>query len=151
MTPSYQTKHFALFPFRHKNKTDMVMHVFHQARSTGDLPQTVALLKHYLPSVLEAKCFNQDDLPFCEEVKKTEVGHLFEHILLEYLCVEKVKSGVKKISYSGETTWKKKNISKFFITISAGDKDYDVWDEAMSKTIYLMNEILARPSPKSLN
>ena len=72
---------------------------------TAGIPQTAAILQEHLPRIFQAECFNSRNLPFAKELKKTELGHLYEHILLEYLCMDKVKKGFPEATYSGVTTW----------------------------------------------
>ena len=95
--------------------------------------------------MLLTQCFNDDGLPFRMEVKHTEIGHLFEHILLEYLCQGKIAKGAQRASYSGNTKWNwiKEPRGTFHIRLSCGMKDADILPAAMDKTISLMKVILA--------
>jgi hypothetical protein len=59
--------------------------------STSTIPATSLQLALHLPSIFGCNCFNDGNKSFGEECKNTELGHLFEHIMLEYLCIEKMK------------------------------------------------------------
>lgn len=111
---------------------------------TSELPATCSLLQKHLPSIFECKCFNQDGLPFREEVKDTEVAHLFEHILLEYLCKYSLYGGHDDISFRGETSWNWMQESRgiFHIDINAGFKDIFSFQAACVESISLFNKIL---------
>lgn len=115
------------------------------ALTTGKLPKTTKILKKRLPSVLKSKCFNEAKLPFYQEVKNTEIGHLFEHILLEYLCLEKLKKGKKYASYSGVTKWDwiKETKGTFNINVQCPDTDSDIFPTALAKTAALTSTILS--------
>jgi hypothetical protein len=112
---------------------------------TTYLPNTYKTLKTLLPSVLKTECFNDSGLPFDTEVKNTEIGHLFEHILLEYLCQLKIKGGHKRASFRGVTNWNWKRDARgtFHISIDISPKDVIYLDIAMEKSIVLLNKILA--------
>jgi hypothetical protein len=51
---------------------------------TKYLPKTHRILKTMVPQVLKTQCFNDSNLPFNVEVRDTEIGHMFEHIILEF-------------------------------------------------------------------
>lgn len=112
--------------------------------TTDFLPHTTSLLEKTLPSVLLTECFNEENLPFSSEVKKTEIAHLFEHILLEYLCLEKISDGTSDACFSGRTHWNwiKYPKGSFFITISMEKTDLVFLPTALQKTIILMEQIL---------
>src|SRR3989344_4488342 len=79
---------------RHRRVQTMItMELSIPSVTTKDFPQTFAILQKRLPSVLQSQCFNEENIPFLLEVKTTEIGHLFEHILLEYLCELKLRQG----------------------------------------------------------
>lgn len=114
------------------------------------MPQIPVLLKEKLASILQSKCFNPKKLSFEEEVKDTELGHLFEHILLEYLCDEKIKSGSKAAEYRGRThwDWEKSPRGEFFIDVNASKNDLDIMKKALDKTHALMTELLNSQTAK---
>jgi len=120
--------------------------------NTKDITDTASILQMYLPSVLYSTCFNDDKLPFAVEVQATEIGHLFEHILLEYLCYFKLLTGEKSAEYSGVTkwNWEKDPWGVFNITINAGLDEFEIFAQAMQQTILLTQYILNEYNPNSL-
>jgi len=112
--------------------------------STQKLPATKNVLKIMLPGVLKTECFNSQNIPFSEEVKNTETGHLFEHILLEYLCEEKEKSGKNNFFFEGQTTWdwNKHKIGTYHIVIKSNNDEELVFNKALVKAASLMEFIL---------
>jgi hypothetical protein len=73
--------------------------------NTREFPRTLSILKEMIPGVLQTQCFNEHNDPFILEVTKTEIGHLFEHVLLYLLLQEQMKKGLDKIVYEGKTSW----------------------------------------------
>lgn len=112
---------------------------------TSHLPYTYDILKSNLPTVLNTECFNDSNLPFSEEVKNTEIGHLFEHIILEYLCQLKIREGHRKALFRGVTNWnwKKDTRGTFHIFINLKPADVIYLDLALEKSIGLLNKILS--------
>jgi hypothetical protein len=111
--------------------------------NTIHFPQTVKILQKALPGVLTSLCFNESSLPFHKEAKKTEIGHLFEHILLEYLCIEKSLIGIDS-EYNGLTSWnwREDPYGTFHIVVDAGFQDKERLNSAVAKTIELFNFII---------
>lgn len=135
---------FSLAVMQKNTSTRIIMQVHSNEVNTSHIPFIVELLKMNLPNVLLTKCFNDDNLPFREEVRNTEIGHLFEHILLEYLCQLKIAKGANKASYAGRTRWNwiKDPRGKFHIQLNCGIKDADILPIAIEKTNNLMKLIL---------
>ena len=127
-----------------KQYTELTMTLTIPTVNTRHIPSTFGILNKSLPSIFQSMCFNDEKLPFSTEVKATEVGHLFEHILLEYLCEEKSALGYKDVEYSGETKWNWREDPRgtFHITISSTENDLDIFQPALTKTILLVNKIL---------
>ena len=123
--------------------------------STRNLPSTLSLVTEYIPSILHCDCFNEDNRPFEEEVAQTELGHLFEHILLEYLCIAKLEKGYDSAEFSGNTSWnwKKEPRGSFHITISKEQRDSLYFNQAFAQSVGLLNKILATASipPRMIN
>ena len=119
---------------------------------TTNLPGTYEILRNNLPTVLNTECFNDSGLPFDEEVKNTEIGHLFEHIILEYLCQLKINEGHAKAIFKGVTNWnwKKDTRGTFHIFIDIDPSDVMFLDIALEKSVKLLNKILEE-SDMSLN
>lgn len=104
---------------------------------------TVPVLKKYLPSIFTCDCFNIKNKTFSEEVRETEIGHLFEHILLEYLCLLESAEYRKTVSYIGYTkwNWEKDIIGLFHIYINSpiNNKFFSI---ALNKSLFVINEII---------
>lgn len=126
------------------SETKIIMTLTQGTLNTRELPYTVACLKKMLPSVLRSTCYNEENYPFSKEVQHTEIGHLFEHVLIEYICLLKVEHGYDDVEVSGLTKWNWILHPKgtFHITVSAGVEDMRYFAEAMQKTIELTNMIL---------
>ncbi len=112
---------------------------------TSAFPQTVGILEQLEPRILKTKCFNYRKVPFAEEVKKTESAHLFEHILLEYLCQEQIKTGTPCARFSGTTrwNWRKETKGTFQVTITGTAMTETLLAQALSQTVTLFDTILA--------
>lgn len=73
--------------------------------NTSLIPQTSRILNKQLPDISRHKCYNQKKLPFLKEAENTEIGHLFEHILIEYLYQHLNRTKQSDIFLKGETSW----------------------------------------------
>lgn len=142
------TDFFTLDLKQNKSNLRITMKLFGKEVNTRSLPNTFAILKKELPSVLHTQCFNDDGLPFATEVKKTEIGHLFEHILLEYLCLLKLSSGSRFATFKGNThwNWERDPWGTFHIDINASARDAHLMPQALDATIKLVNKIISPPS-----
>ena len=120
------------------------MDLLHSQLNTEEIPAITQLLEANLPTVLRTTCYNDLGLPFNEEVKHTEMGHLFEHILLEYLCQHKLQKGATSATFSGRTRWNwvREPMGRFHIHLTCGKKDADILPLALEKTVSLMKLIL---------
>lgn len=112
--------------------------------NTREYPATFSILQKLLPSILKSRCFNEDNIPFFEEVRGTEIGHLFEHILLEYLCELKLLKGYSNVVFSGTTNWNwyREPRGIFHITIDCTDADWDIFPIALRKSVALLTLIM---------
>lgn len=135
---------FSLAVTQKPTSTKIFMQLFNDQVNTSHIPTIVEKLNKHLPNVLLTECFNEDGLPFHVEVKNTEIGHLFEHVLLEYLCQLKINKGFAEASFSGRTRWNwmKDPQGTFHIRLDCGIKDADILPLAIEKTINLMKKIL---------
>jgi len=135
---------FSLAITQKKTSTKIIMQLLNNQVSTSEIPFIVELLKERLPNVLLTQCFNDQDLPFSIEVRNTELGHLFEHILLEYLCQLKIAKGYQCAVFSGRTKWNwiRDPKGKFHIHLNCGEKDADILPLAVEKTVALMRYVL---------
>ena len=140
---------FSLSITQRKKSTRIVMQLMSQEVNTETIPMIVDLLEEYLPAVLETTCYNENNLPFHLEVRNTEFGHLFEHILLEYLCQLKIAKGAPQATYVGRTKWNwyRDPKGRFHINLSCGQRDSDILPQALDKTVALMQTILAYNQP----
>ena len=132
--------------------TSIMMILFSpQFVTTKNFPRTFALLNNLFPSVLRTRCFNEQHLPFDKEVKETEIAHLFEHIMLEYLCIFKLKSGYKDVRFHGVTDWDwhTEPIGTFHIKINSGYKNSIIFSQALQQSVQLMKVILSSNYLKS--
>ena len=129
-----------------KKKTRIYMQLHIPHVTTRHFPMTKPLLELYVPSIFRSICYNDDKLPFHKEVARTELGHLFEHILLEYLCIIKLESGLDTATYEGVTDWNWIRDPKgtFRITIHMIEDEVILFTEALTRTITLMNIILTK-------
>lgn len=120
------------------------MRLFTPKVTTSRMPQVYEILNNILPNIFTSNCYNDDSLPFAREVLRTEIGHLFEHMVLEYLCHYKLEGGVRHAMYSGITRWNwtKEARGIFHITLSATAKDIGVLGKALDKSIALLHSIL---------
>lgn len=135
---------FSLFIEQNTTSAKIKMLLLKEPINTADIPSTIDILQNFLPNVLTTECFNDQNLPFHHEVKKTEIGHLFEHILLEYMCQLKISKGYKSAVYAGRTKWNWESEPRgvFHIHINCTLKDADIFPIALEKSITLIKIIL---------
>ncbi|MFO0703594.1 MAG: hypothetical protein U0525_02615 [Patescibacteria group bacterium] len=128
-----------------KNKLNFYMKVNGDVINTCYIPTTYEILKDRLPNVLKTACFNDMNLPFSEEVKRTEIGHLFEHILLEYLCAHHDHKKSKCVEFSGKTAWNWKKDPKgtFHINVQGEDIDIEAVKKAFNMSVLLTEYIMS--------
>lgn len=141
---SYSHNLFTLNISHLSRQTRLTMILKTHIVNTRDIPETYGILKVFLPTVLKSQCFNELGFSFRREVRSTEIGHLFEHILLEYLCIQKIARGGQNACYSGVTewNWKKDQWGTFHIQVNAGLSDLTFFDEALTKSIQLLGMVL---------
>ena len=129
------------------------MKLFIPVVNTRDLPHTDQFLKENFPSVLTTECFNDDNLPFNIEVKATELGHLFEHILLDQLCLIKLSSGdYHQAMFTGRTDWDwgRDQRGIFHITISVSESENYLLARAIKKTVALTESLINASSQNEI-
>lgn len=144
-TKKYHTKNLFLLSVNPGiRKTKIEMKFMMDLLNTAELPNTFDELKDSLPSIFQSECFNEGKLPFRDEVRNTEIGHLFEHILLEYLTKFKKLYDNEKKSFSGVTSWDwvKNKRGTFNIKINTGSSDSHIFEEAVEKSIVLLRKII---------
>lgn len=140
----YTSDLFSLSVLSSKEKVIMTMNSYTTYINTLMLPHTHTFLKERFPSVLRTRCFNDQELPFIQEVQRTEIGHLFEHILLEYLCKFKLRAGHRKAIFSGTTSWNwiKEKEGVFHIEVDAREEDLAYFHAAFSEAIKLTEDLI---------
>ncbi len=140
---------FSLAITQKRTSTKITMDVLYNQLNTAEIPYVIELLEENLPSVLLTKCYNDMGLPFDVEVRNTELGHLFEHILLEYLCQHKIAKGARAATYAGRTrwNWNRDPLGRFHIHLTCGKKDSDILPPALEKSVSLMKLLLGYNKP----
>lgn len=140
----YLSDRFSLHVGIDEYTTHIDMNLFIPSVNTCDFPYTINFLRKNFPSVLRTQCFNYKNFSFDKEVVATELGHLFEHILLDQLCFQKMNLGFSRISYSGRTSWnwEKDKRGVFHIFINIKKKDQIFLNKALNDTINLFERLL---------
>lgn len=84
---------------------------------SSHLPGLASHLLAMLPSLREHFCINRRGLTFEEELKETEMGHVFEHVVLAVLAL-------RGVATRGQTTWnwQRDPIGMFQVTVGTGKK-----------------------------
>ncbi len=141
---SYNSALFNLKIRQNRNTTAIDMQLGVSFVNTCDIPQTLEFLSENYPSVLRTQCFNDKNLPFAVEVQATEIGHLFEHVLIDNLCSLKIKSGAKKAAFNGVTSWnwQKYQRGSFQIRIDLGRQDIELLIAGLRETIKLTTQLM---------
>lgn len=145
ITPTYTIPElFELTTSCTKNYAKITMKLFTKEVTTTHIPHLPRLLRTYLPTILRSTCFNERNIPFSQEVTDTEIGHLFEHILLEYLCKEKINTGYTEAIFSGVTRWNwtKDTYGTFHIHVNVTWEERELLYFAMEQSIFLLKRIL---------
>ena len=145
---SVQNNLFSLNLVQRTQEVAIDMRVSSSAVNTREFPQTLQLLSDYYPAVLKTECFNEENLPFSLEVQQTEIGHLFEHLLLSYLYELKVGRGYNDVIFNGITrwNWREDAAGTFHIFIDAGREDEDIFSLALEKSMKVLTLILTSSS-----
>jgi len=140
----YQQSHYTMFVTQKKKVAKLSMRFNTRHFTTKYFPHAVKLLKQLAPKVLHTTCFNEDNLPFCEEVKSTELGHLYEHILLEVLVRLKTVRFRQNATYQGVTSWNwyKDEPGTFQIEVDIGESEKFLLFQAILETNRIVDLIL---------
>lgn len=112
--------------------------------STSEIPSTLIYLEANYPQVLGTLCFNYLNQPFTQEVSNTELGHLFEHILIAKIYDLSLIQGKTNIVVKGTTQWDWKNDTRgtFNIMVTWDNTDKEIFTKALSETVKLMEELI---------
>jgi hypothetical protein len=109
--------------------------------TTKSYPKTVEILNRQLPGIFSCKCFNNEKRSFRKEAKNTEVGHLFEHILMENLI------NLHPVVHTcrGETRWdwQRNPLGTFEIELNTLEGYQVVWQEVLLRSMKIFDAILA--------
>ncbi len=145
-TGSLLSPYYSLSIKHNRRTTKIIMKMFTQSVTTEDFPHTFSILQSAFPQVFNTQCFNEFNLPFSEEVKKTELGHLFEHILIEMLYLLKIEQGQINPCVKGYTDWDwvREEQGTFRITINSGREDMDLFREAVQEALVIMEYIMRK-------
>jgi|SRR3989344_864244 len=140
---SFHSSLYSLAVHQFTKQTVITMRVHVPIYTTKILPGTYIVLSHILPTIFKTKCFNYNKYTFAEEVRNTEIGHLFEHILLTTLCSLKQTKGIYNAVYRGETywNWKQDTFGTFHITLTTYRRDNILFTQAIAQSIGIMNQI----------
>lgn len=120
-------------------RAEIIMRLHISQVTTRDFPRTAQMLEKLLPTIFAHRCLNVGELPFSQEVLATELGHLFEHITMEYL------HQFTNNKIRGETVWdwNKEPRGTFHIYLDSPKSDAVLLSRAVSSASKLMTDILA--------
>ncbi len=142
------TKKNTLFDYvltQRPSHAEVTIQFFTPFYTTKSLPQTITILETLLPRIFQHKCFNNYNRSFKAEAKETELGHLFEHIMLEYLCRMKYNNKTNpKVKLKGITEWDWLQDPKgiFHISLNSQIEDSYLLQKAAEETTNIMQTIL---------
>ncbi|HRN70375.1 MAG TPA: hypothetical protein PLS49_04260 [Candidatus Woesebacteria bacterium] len=149
---SLQLNHYRLTLKEKKASAEIIMQMSTPILNTLQLPETYSILEQSLPGVINSACFNEKNLPFAEELKQTEIGHLFEHIILQILLEKRIALGHTNFAINGRTSWNtKKQLHIFKITIEIEKDLNNIFKAAVNEASILLNNILNTYQNKGRN
>lgn len=136
-------ENFLLSVQQSKEQTRLTLKLLIPEVGTASFPKTHQILHNLLPGIFKHKCYNYLQRPFSEEVKNTPLGHLFEHITLEYLRQLAPTVGIFK-SFKGKTSWNWYVDEKgtFQIIINCGYDEKSILSRSLTQAISLFNVLL---------
>ncbi len=107
-----EISNIVFFP-RHTRLTVRFRHHLYSSQ----VPNLAKTLFQMLPSLREHLCYNRNGLPFAEELTDTEMGHVFEHVMLAVLQQ-------RGLHARGQTTWnwQRDSVGTFHVTINTGKR-----------------------------
>src|SRR4051812_12913831 len=103
LSPNITTSLIALDVQYYKREANIILKS--ELISTKEIPNILEFLKINYPAALNTQCFNDKNLPFCEEVLNTEIGHLLEHIMIADLYSRKKAQGCSNLVFDACTQW----------------------------------------------
>ena len=140
---SFQTRYYRLSLYSSVHHFVLRGTILNGPLRTSFLPLTAILLKKYVPKIFMCQCYNEDNLPFSQELQNTETAHLLEHILLEFLCEEKLLHGADEAVFDGVTRWYKDSPQHFEILISRKKSDQLFFATALERGLFVFDQIIA--------
>ncbi len=145
MTAQYHTRDFVVDIKSSPKKVLMDVVVPEKFATTLAFPHTLTFLETNCHSVLHTKCFNDHNLPFKEEVKDTELAHLFEHIILDSLVHAKVEAGSERAKFRGVTKWNwiDNPVGTFEVELYVPKNDQHLLELVLPRAIKLMEDLIA--------
>jgi hypothetical protein len=152
LTQQYFFHQFCSLEVTHRlRNTEILMKLLSPHVRTGEFPQTLSILREIVPTVLQTRCHNDLHLPFKKEVIDTEFGHLFEHLIIDYLSRDHLKFSRPRSCYRGVTEWNWKLDPRgtFHITISAGKKERKRMYDAIAVSYSIIEKIFQSPCSAS--
>lgn len=111
---------------------------------TSKFPGFERQLTTILPFLLQnVACYNDQNQPFAVEMLATETGHLFEHIWLEVLACEKLRSS-SKAHFCGQTDWNWHHDRRgvFHVTLNATDCDREIVEQSAFASLKILEQVL---------
>lgn len=144
---------FSLHIRYHEDSIEITMRLFSPYKKTSAYPETLALLQQHFPQVLTTECFNDDHICFMQEVVDTELGHIFEHIILQYMCDEAFRLGLPTHEFEGRTWWdcSQESENSFRIAIFVSKAQKPIFLSALQQSIELLNLVLESPTSHEVN
>lgn len=117
---------------------------------TDAFPDIIDFLLKEAPATLQSKCYNPDHHSFPEEVRRTEIGHLFEHIFLTFLCEEELLAGAQKATHRATTewNWRKHPRGSFTITLHTPTTK-PILEKAAVRSSEVLRRLYSTTSPKA--
>lgn len=148
----FSNNFFTLRVTQDYSQTSIKMMVLKSKINTSYLPQTINILSGNLPKIFTHHCFNQDNNTFKDEARKTEIGHLFEHILLEHISELKNSDNNGAFIVEGKTNWdwQTDKVGIFHIKVNIGTEDEQILFNALEKSISLLKQIMRAKQSKNL-
>lgn len=145
---AYTSTNFWVRLIQEKDQVLLTQQILNPVINTKNLSGTIDIINREVPSLFQNECFNPNNLPFSEEVKATEVGHLFEHLILEFLKIE-VEKLYGSADFSGVTSWNwtENKFGCFSIKINSALKYRPLFNRALKQAIRVLELIFADQSP----
>lgn len=123
-----------------KQQTEIDMRLFSSHLTTRTLPKTLNILKALAPTVLRTRCHNNLHLPFKKEVIDTEIGHLFEHLIIDQMS--RCCSDDRTFYGVTEWNWHEHPRGTFKITLSVGNRDQKLLYNAIAWSYNVLEQVL---------